>query len=243
VLGLAFFTLYGAIVALSELALFVPCFVFALRTSYFRLRTSVLLAVIWLALVWLIASSDPVREATIAALLHDRTKFAPGFSETKFAAIAEGHSQAYVRDVLGDPLEEGWIYVPEGMDPLNTSVKGGGCRAVRFKDRLVSETFTPAACEAQGIRLGASKPEVQRLLGVPSDSCWDYGAGPPRRPFRFRLVCFHGPKSRWLPIAGSSDSAAPPAAAFLRVQQSSVFRARHDRPERPNKSRRKLPDF
>ena len=31
-----------------------------------------------------------------------------------------------------------------------------------------------------------------RLLGIPTDSCWDYTKGPRGRPFRLRLVCFHG---------------------------------------------------
>jgi inner membrane protein len=39
-IGLAFLSPYGAIVAMSEIVLFLPLFVFALRTSDFKLQTS-----------------------------------------------------------------------------------------------------------------------------------------------------------------------------------------------------------
>src|SRR5204863_5794855 len=38
-IGLAFLSPYGAIVAMSEITLFLPLFIFALRTSDFRLQT------------------------------------------------------------------------------------------------------------------------------------------------------------------------------------------------------------
>ncbi len=77
-IGLAFLSPYGAIVAMSEIVLFLPLFVFALRTSDFKLQTSTFafLSLAWLAAAWLIASTDPVREAVVATLLRDRTQFA-----------------------------------------------------------------------------------------------------------------------------------------------------------------------
>ena len=58
-IGLAFLSPYGAIVAMSEIVLFLPLFVFALRTPDFRLQTSLRLSLVWLAAVWLVASTDP----------------------------------------------------------------------------------------------------------------------------------------------------------------------------------------
>jgi hypothetical protein len=192
-IGLAFLSPYGAIVALSEIVLFLPLFVFALRTSDFRLQTSVLVSLVWLGAAWLVASTDPVREATVAALLRDRTEFAPGFSESRFGPVAEGQSQAQVRQQLGAPLEEELFYSPNGESPVNMSAaEATGCVAVHFQHERVSESFRPAACEARGIRIGQAKADVEGVLGVPSDSCWAYSKGPPRRPFRLRLVCFHG---------------------------------------------------
>jgi len=192
-IGLAFLSPYGAIVAMSEIVLFLPLFVFALRTSDFTLQTSAPLLLAWLAAAWLIASTDQVREATVAALLRDRTEYAQGFSEQRFGVVAEGQSQSEVRQQLGAPLEEGWMYSPDGESPADKSAASTpGCFAVHFEQDHVTRSLQPAACEARGIRLGLPKADVERVLGRPSDSCWAYSKGPPRRPFRLRLVCFHG---------------------------------------------------
>jgi inner membrane protein len=192
-IGLAFLSPYGAIVALSELILFLPLFLFALRTSDFRLQTYGPLLFAWLAAAWLIASTDPGREAVVATLLRDRTQFAQGFSESHFGSVTEGLSQTEVRQHLGAPLEEGWIYSPDGESPANKSAAATpGCFAVHFEQDYVTRSLQTAACEARGIRVGQPKADVERMLGQPSDSCWGYSKGPPRRPFRLRLVCFHG---------------------------------------------------
>ena len=193
-IGLAFLSSYGAIVAMSEIVLFLPLFVFALRTSDFKPQTSAPFLLAWLAAAWLIASTDPVRETVVATLLRDRTQFAQGFSESHFGSVTEGLSQTEVRQQLGAPLEEGWMYSPDGESPANTSIeKVSGCGSVRFEDDRVTESFRPAACEARGVHVGQPKTDVERLLGPPSDTCWAYSKAPPRRPFRLRLVCFHGP--------------------------------------------------
>ena len=131
-IGLAFLSPYGAIVATSEIVLFLPLFVFALRTSYFRLQTFAIAFLVWLSAAWLIASTDPVREATVGAILRDRTEYSPGFSEARFNGVAEGQSQTQVRQLLGAPLEEGWMYPPPGESPVNVSVAdAAACAAVR----------------------------------------------------------------------------------------------------------------
>src|SRR5262245_39450345 len=192
-IGLAFLSPYGAIVAMSEMVLFLPLFVFALRTSDFKPQTSAPFLLAWLAAACLIASTDPLRETVVATILRDRTQFAHGFSETHFGSVTEGLSQTEVRQHLGAPLEEGWMYSPDGESPENTSAaKVAGCGAVHFEHDRVTESFRPAACEARGVHVGQPKTDVQRLLGPPSDTGWAYSKAPPRRPFRLRLVCFHG---------------------------------------------------
>jgi inner membrane protein len=194
-IGLAFLSPYGLMVALSELILFFPLFAYALRPDR-RAASPVVTALmltVWLIAAWLVASTDRIREAVVATLVRDRTEFAPRFSETQFATIVEGQSQAEVRAALGAPLDEGWFYPPPGEGPLEErAADGNACGAIRFRYDRVSELFSPAACESRGIRIGHSKPEVERLLGPPADACWDYTVGPPGRPFRLRLVCFHG---------------------------------------------------
>jgi inner membrane protein len=194
-IGLAFLSPYGAIVAMSEIVLFLPLFVFALRPADVKRQTSTfpLLYLVWLFAAWLIASTDPVREAVVATLLRDSTQFAQGFSESRFGSVTEGQSQTQVRQELGLPLEESWMYPPPGESPANVGIADAtACAAIRFENERVSKTFPPMLCEARGIRPGQPKADVERLLGIPADSCWDYSKGPPGRAFRLRLVCFHG---------------------------------------------------
>ena len=82
-IGLDFFTLDGAMVALSEVALFLPLWLFA-----FRVRVRVPAVALWVVLVWLIGSGDPVRERALSLVMRDDTRFAPGYSEDAFRAIA-----------------------------------------------------------------------------------------------------------------------------------------------------------
>src|SRR5713101_8299208 len=115
-IGLDLFTPYGLIVALSEIVLFLPLFAFALRRTGSGVRDSGFALAGWLVASWLVASSDPWRDATVAFLLRDRTEYASGFSESKFASLVEGQFKPHVREALGAPLEEGWMYAPEGQN-------------------------------------------------------------------------------------------------------------------------------
>src|SRR5439155_10027004 len=105
---------------------------------------------------------------------------------------ADGQSHQQVRATLGAPIEESWLYPPPGENPANLRAdEPGVCGALRFEHDRVSETFAPDACASRGVRVGQSNQDVERILGVPSDTCWEYSKAPPRRPFRLRLGCFH----------------------------------------------------
>src|SRR5205823_16848 len=110
-----------------------------------------------------------------------------------FAQVADGLSHDRVKQLLGAPLSEGWMYLPPGVKAADAGVRDlVGCAGVRFEHDRVIQTIATDACDARGARAGMSSSEVKRLLGVASESCWDYSKGPPRRPFRLRLVCFRG---------------------------------------------------
>ena len=185
-IGLAFFTSYGAMIALSEIILFLPLFFFALRPPAARAHPLAAGAalVVWFGGSWLIASSDPLREATVGWLLRETTIAAPGFSEARFASLQDGATMADVHGSLGAPLEIGWFYPP------SANGERPPCVAVHFRDDVVVEAFPPERCSAHGIGAGTSQRAVERDLGRPADACWSYTKGEPGRAFRLRLVCF-----------------------------------------------------
>ena len=69
-IGLAFFSPYGGLVALTEAVLFSPLLVFALRSGPLQAKRAAIGSwlVLWLVFVWLISSGDPVREAIVRRL-------------------------------------------------------------------------------------------------------------------------------------------------------------------------------
>jgi len=192
-IGLDFFTLDGATVALSELALFLPLWLFACRV---RVRTPAV--ALWIALVWLIGSGDPVRERVMSLVLRDDTRFAAGYSESAFRAITIGEAEEAVRSRLGEPLFESVFYMPKDFGFLSAMEVGAahlppGCFGAGLKGGVVHDAHDPDACKSRGVVDGTSKAEVLRLLGPPSESCAEYSESPSHGHARMRMVCFlHG---------------------------------------------------
>jgi inner membrane protein len=194
-IGLAMFSLYGAIVVLTECAFFAPLLYIGLRSTAARRPTPAAIgaaATIWLLAVWLFASTDPVREKVVALILRDQTMFSDGYSEQPFRSIAKGASAQDMRRLLGTPYGEGWFFRPpdEAMRARETGVASlRECRSVRFEKGVVLMAFEEKACQALGIHPGTPLADVQRMLGAPSESCWEYSWSR-RFAFRLRMVCF-----------------------------------------------------
>jgi len=191
-IGLDFFTLDGATVALSELALFLPLWLFA-----FRVRVRAPAVALWIALIWLIGSGDPVRERVMSLVLRDDTRFAAGYSEVAFRAITIGEPEDAVRARLGEPLFESVFYLPKDSGFLSVMEMGAaqlsGCFGAGLKGGVVNDAHDPDACRSRGVIEGMPKAEVFRLLGPPSESCAEYSASPTHGHARMRMVCFlHG---------------------------------------------------
>jgi inner membrane protein len=194
-IGLAFFS-GGGLVALTELALFGPALVFALRPRGLNLRraTLVLLAAVWIPAVWVIASTDPVRQAAIGFILREDTAYASGFSERAFREVEPGQSEEAVRRLVGEPVQESWLYLPEGVAAGETAVRAilPSCFVIRFANGVVVSADDEAMCTRRGIRTGMSRADVARLAGEPSESCWRYTWSPGRQHHRVRMACFRG---------------------------------------------------
>ena len=198
-IGLAFFSPYGGIIALTELVLFSPLLLFALRprrieTNRLRMSTAVFLA-FWIVSVWLISSDHPARDAIVGGFLREDTSYASGFSEEAFRTIKPGESDKEVRRLLGAPVGEGRFYAPRDQ-PSQSAIETSAlslpheCLSVRFEAGVVVRALDLDACKKVGIETGMSTMDVDQRLGAPSESCWQYSSSPRDAYFRLRMVCF-----------------------------------------------------
>ena len=181
-IGLVFFSPDGLFVALTELILFAPVMMFALR----RMRMMKYATPVWGVLVWLIVSGDPVREAILGFLLRENTEYATGFSDQTFRTIKRGQSDAEVQQLLGPPLGEWWSYPRVATWELSAA----DCQVVYLVAGVVAAEPGFPICTPPGIHLGMSRAEVRRTRGVPGFLCWGYSRNPGHGYSRQREVCF-----------------------------------------------------
>jgi inner membrane protein len=185
-IGLYFFSPYGLMVATVELVLFAPLVWLAWSppswpaSTIARARVRAILIGAWLIAVWLLTSSDPVREHVIGMAFREDTQFTRDFSEEVLATIKSGYSEQEVRDRLGLPFSE-FLFYPDLPDV---------CVAVRLVGDAVTLAKPPAACMQRGIEPSISRATVLRSLGAPAEICWEYSRSPAGRYYRGREVCF-----------------------------------------------------
>lgn len=198
-IGAAFFTAGGASVAVVELLLFAPLFVFALWRPAARLSRTLLgsLVVGWAAVAWLLASTDPIREALVGAIVREDTAYARGFSEAAFRAVKRGDTESQVQARLGPPVRENWFYTPK-VAPDTSAVDLAAaafpdeCVTALFEDGRLTGAIAHEPCRARGLAVRMSRDDVQQRLGPPAESCWSYTWSPANRRHRVRMVCFAG---------------------------------------------------
>ena len=190
-IGLAFLSPYGLIVSLTELVLFAPLLLYGLWPAAIRRwRVAAALLTVWGVSVWLIASGDSVRERTVGIVLRENTAQTSGYSEAAFRTIAAGQSREQVRERLGPPHGESWFYPSAGRAASTSAASIEGCRAIRFDRDSVVAALEPVACREAGIAIGGSLADVERRLGPPPESCWQYTWSPAGAHYRGRDVCF-----------------------------------------------------
>jgi inner membrane protein len=146
-----------ALIALTELILFAPLVVLAVRPRLVaRPVTAVLVAALWSCATWLILSGDRMREGIVGFVLREDTAYASGFSEEGFHSITAGKSDSAVRQVLGAPLREDWIYSPldEPLKPASersAAAAAHECLIVRFEHgAVVSASFSRGVPRQRG---------------------------------------------------------------------------------------------
>ena len=201
-IGLSFFSPYGLFVAMAELVFFAPLLWFALTSrctadagtdSKRWWRRSALLIGLWLVGVWLVASTDPIRERIVRFVLRDDTEFQQGFSEERLDSVERGQTPQEVRERLGAPFHEFLLY----------ESRPDSCGVVRIQGDAVVRAQPADPCRMHGVRPGVSRAAVQEALGLPREACWLYSRSPDEGYFRARAVCFtdgrvRGAIRRWL---------------------------------------------
>jgi len=193
-IGPDFFTPEGAMIALTELVLFLPLWLYAVR-----IRQRAVVIALWLVAVWLLTSGDPIRERLMTRVFPDDTRFVAGYSEEAFSRIAVGDAEDAVRGQLGEPFFESVFYMPkdsgfQSMMEVSAAHLPPGCFGAGLKAGVVHDAHDPDICRSRGVIEGLSKAEVFRILGTPTESCAEYSESPSRGRFRMRMVCFLGGK-------------------------------------------------
>ena len=172
-IGLDFLSPAGLLVASVELILFLPLF-------WFGLARRLPLFVLWLVLVWLTGSADPIRERLVGFVLRDDTELASGFSDAALRTVRPGQRDSEVRQRLGPPLQEFLSYWPVRE----------GCFAVALEKDSVASARNAEDCRTLGIERGTSRSDVNRVMGSPEQACWAYSRSRAGGYFRARVVCF-----------------------------------------------------
>ena len=111
-IGLGYLSPYGLYVAATELVVFAPLLVYALRGrphSSRPVRGPVAMAAgvtVWLLSLWLLLGTDTVRDRLVSTALRDDTQFAAAFSETALGQISPGDTPQAVKARVGEPFRE-----------------------------------------------------------------------------------------------------------------------------------------
>jgi hypothetical protein len=189
-IGVDFFSVDGAGVALAELVLFCPAFLFALRPATTLTKPVGLVLVVWLGGALVVADGESTRDSVIGFLLRDDTAYTKGFSETAFRRVKTGQSEGTVRALLGPPFRELWFYTPHDSRPPDErpSPPSDRCSIIAFEAVAMLHGVDP--CTRAGLRVGMTAGDVNVRLGSPPQSCWQYSWSPGAAHYRARLVCF-----------------------------------------------------
>ena len=183
-IGLAFFSPFGLTVAIWEAVIFAPLWWYAFRRRGVASTRAIAVRSagvgLWIVMLWLLTSTDPFRERVLAAVLGDTTEYAPGFSEERFAGVAQDQTDVSVRERLGDPFREFMFF----------GGRGDVCAQVGLSGGIVERANPPDACVQRGVRAGLSRQVVIERVGQPESSCWAYSQSRNGGFFSARGVCF-----------------------------------------------------
>lgn len=114
----------------------------------------------------------------------DATVYSRDYRAIGFWRIKPGMSQERVKQLLGEPIEEEWIYRDNG--------KGGGERVVLHSGRVqeVTDLEDPLPSKA---RIGMTAADLTRIAGAPMKARLFYTVGHGKSSYRQRSVVLeHG---------------------------------------------------
>jgi len=125
-------------------------------------------------------SLDGVGGALFSALFRDDTEYASGYSDRTFRRVKHGMSEETVRQLLGSPLVETWMYA---------SVRDPGCFMVSFEHERVLRSDL-RGCDELGIRKGMHKAEATARLKELEEIWWHFSRSPAHTHYRVRSLKF-----------------------------------------------------
>ena len=116
------------------------------------------------------------------ALFNEQTRFAPGYSESKFKLVSQGMPRSDVVGLIGEPLQistqkwsEAWSYSPAASKPDGTP-SAGGVRTYNLFGKFTRLNFTEggvvestAGDYLQGDFKGLTKQQVLARIGEPTE--------------------------------------------------------------------------
>ena len=190
-IGFGFLSIDGALIALVELGFCFPVLVFALWPGRMAAKTMLVVTASWIGVASAISYDGHTLDAIKGLFLREDTSYAAGFSETTFRTIRPGLTESEVRGLLGSPHQELWFYTsPDDRPPDERPAARNGCLIIGLQADSVVSAYEQSRCAARGISPGLTRLDLQRRLGLPLESCWQYSWSPAGRAHRLRQVCF-----------------------------------------------------
>ena len=107
-------------------------------------------------------SATATRYRAVGLVVREDTRFASGYSEDAFRAIAIGESDARVRQRPGPPYAEDWAFgAPDDNTPAwDRAAPASGRFHVRIESNLVFTARHPGDCRAKQIAPGTAAADA-----------------------------------------------------------------------------------
>lgn len=145
------------------------------RRQTLGLYVSALLAVVCIAVYACSRSLEPPLDVVLSFVTVSQTTYAPRYSDKAFRQVSAGMHRRDVKDLLGEPIEQTWMY--EGCAPVRVV----GDQAYSFKYDDCAWPSGPKSTSLDALR---------KVRGEPQLMIWEYSISPNQDSYHRRRVYF-----------------------------------------------------